>query len=168
MSQPNFVSSPKHDVLLGLVELPVSNSWIGPRAGVITPSDRSKRRLVGAPCPGEGYAFKLARERLSKVELREGEDHEDVLVGISMIVGKRAGLFGRSPIAFDVEFFIRLFGFDGTADASLEEFRKMFFKGAAHNYVVQRQLSDALPESTLKMTTAELSSTKDRRELFRI
>ncbi len=168
MSQPNYVASPKHQTELGLVELPVSHSWVRPRVGTITPTDRSKRRLVGAPCPGEGYAFKLVRERSGKLELAEGEEHEDVLVGLAVIVGKRAGLFGRSPIAYDVDFFMKLFGFDGTADASLAEFRKMFFKGAAHSYVVQRQLADALPESTLKMTADALSSVKNRHELFRI
>ena len=168
VSQPNYVSSPKHPTELGLVDLPVSHSWVRPRVGVITPNDRSKRRLIGAPCPGEGYALKLLRERSAKIELAEGEEREDVLVGLSVIVGKRAGLFGRSPISYDVDFFVKLFGFDGSADDSLIEFRKIFFKGAAHSYVVQRQLADALPESSLKLTIDALSSVKNRRELFKI
>lgn len=168
MSQPNYVTSPKHGEALGLVELPVSHSWVGPRTGSITPADRGKRKLVGAPCPGEGYALKLVREKSAKIELAEGEDHEDVAVGMSVIIGKRAGVFGRSPITYDVDFFVKLFGFDGSADASLVDFRRMYFKGAAHNYVVQRQLADAIPDSTLKLTIDALASYPDRVQLFNI
>ncbi|MDA8080839.1 MAG: hypothetical protein M0Z96_04395 [Actinomycetota bacterium] len=168
MSQPRFVTSPKHEQALGLVELPVSTSWTQPRTGSVTPTDRTKRRLLGTPGPGQGYALRLIKEKSAKIVLTEGEEHEDVETGLSAIIGKRAASFGRSPISYDVDFFVKLFGFDGAADASLVEFRRMFFKGAGHSYVVQRQLADAIPESTLKLTLDALSSVQQWRQLFRI
>ncbi len=168
MSQPRFVTSPKHEQALGLVELPVSNSWTQPRAGKITPTDRSKRRLLGTPGPGQGYALRLIKEKFAKIVLSDGEEHEDVATGLSVIIGKRAASFGRSPISYDVDFFIQLFGFDGSPDNELLNFRTMFFKGAGHSYMVQRQLADAIPESTIKLTSDALSAVKHWRQLFRI
>ncbi|NNN20046.1 MAG: hypothetical protein HKL84_09385 [Acidimicrobiaceae bacterium] len=168
MSQPNFVTSPKHEGALGLVELPASNSWTKPRTGVITPTDRTARHLLGTPGPGQGYALRLIREKDAKIVISEGEEHEDVAVGLSVLVCKRAAAFGRSPISYDIDFLVKFFGFDGTADANLVEFRRMFFKGAGHSYMVQRQLADAIPESTLKLTREALSSVKNWRELFNI
>ncbi len=160
--------SPKHEAALGIIGPPVAHSWSRPRTGTVTPHDRSARHLLGTPGPGQGYALLLVREKASKIVIAEGEHHEDVVIGLSALIGKRATAFGRSPIVYDVDFFVQLFGFDGTADADLLEFRKMYFKGAGHSYIVQRQLADAIPESTLKLVPDALSSVKDWRQLFSV
>lgn len=160
--------SPKHEAALGIIGPPIAHSWSKPRTGMVTPDDRRARHLLGTPGPGQGYALVLVREKAAKIVITEGEHYEDVVTGLSVLIGKRAAAFGRSPITYDVDFFVQLFGFDGAAEADLLEFRKMFFKGASHSYIVQRQLADAIPEFSLKLTPDALSSVKDWRQLFSI
>lgn len=147
------------------MRLPSANRWTGITPPGKAPSE-GRRRLRGATGPGIGYALTLTRYHWAKVTLGEDEEPEDVIEGFGVLIGKRSSLLGRSPIAYDVDFFVKLFGFDGTADPSLIEFRRLFFRGAAHSYLVQRQIADAVPDSTSKMSLAALSETRSRQELF--
>lgn len=167
MSQPKFFTSPNHEKALGRIELPPSNRWVSPRAGVVSSSNRGKRSLLGSPGPGGGFAIRLVTDQWSKIVLTDGEEHHDIEIGLGVLIAKRASLYGRSPISYDVDFFVKLFGFDGSAGAPIVDFRKMFFKGAAHSYIVQRQIADSIPESTMRLTS-ELLSGKDRLSLFNL
>lgn len=167
VSQPRFFTSPNHEKALGRIELPISNSWVSPRAGVVSPSSRGSRRFLGSPGPGGGFAIRLVADQWPKMVLSDGEGHEDVEIGLGILISKRASLYGRSPISYDVDFFVKLFGFDGSAGVSLVDFRKMFFRGAAHGYIVQRQIADAVPNSTLRLTSDSLQG-KDKLRLFNL
>lgn len=165
VSQPKFVSSPNHEKALGMVELPAARQWSNPRSGKITSSDANES-LMGSAGPSGGFALKLVHEQLAKMVMSDDEEAADIAIGLGVLVSKRASIFGRSPIIFDVHFFEVLFGLDGTQDQSLIEFRKMFFRGAAHSYLVQRQLADAVPESTLRLSQGALEAQIDRQKLF--
>lgn len=168
MSQPNYYSSPNHEKSLGMVELPVSSRWSGPRAGRVTGDVPSSSRYFGTPAPGSGYSLKIVNDYISKLGLDDHEDNHDLIVGLGVLVSKRASLFGRSPYLPDVEFCAKLFGLGEDADPNLVEFREMFFKGCAHSYIIQRQIADAVPDSTLRMKISQLSSVADRVSLFKL
>lgn len=163
VSQPNYVSSPNHEKALGIVELPVSGKWSSPRSGKISHSGVAVKRLAGSPGPGGGFSLRIISEQLSKLVISDTEELEDVEAGLCVLMGKRASLFGRSPMRNDFDFFSKLFGFDGSAVQDLVRFRKAFFKGASHSYLIQRQLADAVPESTLKMILEKIPEAADER-----
>ncbi len=123
---------------------------------------------MGAPGPGGGYALKLARERYAGIELSQGEERENVVIGLSVLVGKRAGIFGRDPIIYDVDFFLKIFNFGSPVDAPFAGFRKRFFRGAAQSYLVQRQLADSVPESILSMNFDMLATLESPMKLFKL
>ncbi len=168
VSQPNYYSSPNHEKSLGMVELPVSGRWSHPRSGRVTGDVPSSGRYFGTPAPGSGYSLKIVNDYISKLGLDDHEDHHDLIVGFGVLVSKRASLFGRSPYLPDVEFCAKLFGLGEDANPDLVEFRKMFFKGCAHSYIIQRQIADAVPDSTLRMNINQLSSVQDRLSLFKL
>lgn len=168
MSQPTFIPSPNHDKALGVTELQGSRSWSQSHRLAQKSYLRAPGRFLGTPGPSQGFGLKLVKQKLSKIVLVDTEEIEDVVHGLSVLVNKRASLFSRSPIAYDVDFFIKLFGFDGTQDFELLEFRKIFFKGASHSYLVQRQIADVIPDSTLRMTLKDLSDSPNWRALIGI
>lgn len=149
-----------------MVELPVSKRWSKPRVGSITGEVAIAGRLNGTPAPGSGYSIKIVKEFVSKLSLDDDVEVEDLIVGLGVLVSKRASLFGRSPFLPDVEFCAKLFGLDEGNQQDLGEFRKMFFKGCAHSYVIQRQISDAVPSQTLKLQLDDIDKVADRLSLF--
>ena len=82
--------------------------------------------------------------------LEPGEHAEDVLAGAVAIALRRASIFGRAPVAADIELALSLFGYLGRADGTaapseLVEFRRERFAGAAHDYWRRRALADEIP-----------------------
>ena len=68
----------------------------------------------------------------------------------------RASLFGRAPVIHDLDLAFTLWGYLGGAPTELVTFRTPLFSGASHHYWDQRQIVDKVPESTLRMTPAEV------------
>ena len=73
-------------------------------------------------------------------------------MGASAVGSARASLFGRAPVGKDVELALVLFGFLGDAPADLVAWRTPLFASAAHHYHQQRQIVDAVPDDTLRLT----------------
>lgn len=168
MSQPKFYLAPNHEKSLGMVELPVAKRWSKPRVGSATGDLDTPRRFNGTPAPGSGYSIKIVKDFVSKLTLDEDEHLDDLIVGFGVLVSKRASLFGRSPFLPDVQFCAKLFGLEEGDQVNLSEFRKMFFKGCAHSYVIQRQIADAVPVETLKMKPSDIDKVPDRMSLFNL
>jgi hypothetical protein len=71
---------------------------------------------------------------------------------------RRASLFGRAPVVFDLELAFGVWGFLDDAPADLVAYRRPRFQSAAHHYWDRRQIVDAVPESTLRMQPADVRS----------
>lgn len=114
---------------------------------------------LGSPGPDLGYALKIARTFDDRLVLAEGEDHHDVVAGCVAIAMKRASLFGRAPVVHDLTVAFTIWGFLGEAPDDLVAARRPLFDGVghvAHHYVALRSLVDSVPDSTLRLTPAQL------------
>jgi hypothetical protein len=85
-----------------------------------------------------------------------------VLAGAVAIALRRAAVFGRAPIAADIELALRLFkylvGDEGTWPSSdLVALRRERFDAAAHDYWRRRALVDAISEETLRLSPERVS-----------
>jgi hypothetical protein len=60
-------------------------------------------------------------------------------------------LFGRAPSIHDVRLALNLWGFLEDAPAELKATRRAAFSGVGHDYVVQRDLVDGIPEASLRL-----------------
>ena len=58
---------------------------------------------MGSQGPDQGFALRLARAFRSRLRLGPGEHVADVVVGCVGVALKRAALFGRAPVADDLE-----------------------------------------------------------------
>jgi hypothetical protein len=98
-------------------------------------------------------AEKVFEERL---EIAEGEPREGVLAGGAAVAAARAALFGRAPVAKDLELAFTLFGFLGDAPGDLLAWRKGLFQAAGHDYWGRRHLVDTVPEATLRLSPEDV------------
>ena len=92
-----------------------------------------------------------------RLALEQGEHAEDVLAGAVAIALRRAAIFGRAPVATDVELALGLFKYliDEQATwppADLLAWRREHFAGAAHDYWRRRSLADGVPGTTLRLS----------------
>jgi len=130
-------------------------SWVADRPGEL-PEGQPRGERFGSPGPDLGFALKIARTFDDRLHLAEGEDHHDVVGGAVAIAMKRSSLFGRAPVVHDLTVAYTIWGFlDPAPEADLVALRRKMFEGvghAAHHYVELRQLVDAVPEATLRLT----------------
>jgi hypothetical protein len=121
----------------------------------------------GTPGPDQGYALKLAHQMAGRLQPAEDEDLHDAVEGCLGIALRRAALFGRAPVIWDLELAFTLWGYMGDAPADLVQERIGLFKGAAHDYWLQRAIADRVPEATLRLTPAQVRQRlKDWRTLL--
>ncbi|HEX3392968.1 MAG TPA: hypothetical protein VHS52_00440 [Acidimicrobiales bacterium] len=137
--------------------LPPARRWAADRPGDLEKGQPRGPRL-GSPGPDQGYAFNLAKRFADRVQTVKGEHVDDVLAGCTAVALRRASLFGRAPVVHDLELALALWGFLGDAPADLVEFRRSHFAGAAHGYWDQRNVTDLVPEATLRMTPAQVKA----------
>lgn len=145
--------------------------WDRPRSGTPMPPARGFRAqrpaevvrggqpsgpLLGAPGPDEGYALLLAQRFHDRLHLAPGEDPADAVAAAAAIAMRRAAGFGRAPVLADVEFGFSLLGYLGEAPPDLVEWRRLRVRGAAHDYVGQRELVDAVKPQTLALQPGEV------------
>ncbi len=157
MTQPKFAPTLGSGEVRDVLKLPVSEPWTPHRPADYRPSPhRSERPNGGIPGPDQGYALHLAELLHDRLELTEDEHADDVLVGAVMIGLRRASLFGRAPVMGDLELALELFGYLGVASPEQVQVRRSHFSGAAHDYWQQRDIADAVPESTLRLPLADV------------
>ena len=158
MSAPRFVPVVPVGGFRDGEHLPPALAWTTNRPAEVRGGQPSGRKL-GSPGPDQGYAIKLANMFHGKLRLANGEHEHDVIVGCLNVAMKRASLFGRAPVVHDLDVAFRVFGFlgDDPAPADLIAMRTSLFEAAGHHYEVQRQIADMVPESTLRLSPAEVS-----------
>jgi hypothetical protein len=135
--------------------IPPGRRWKAERPGDLLRGQPAGRGL-GSQGPDQGYALALAERFDDHLRLVEGEHHEDVLAGGVAVGLRRASRFGRAPVIQDLELAFGVFGFLDDAPTDLIAWRNPLFRGAAHDYWIQRAVADIVPEATLRMKPADV------------
>ena len=146
--------------------------WLADRPGELTEGQPMGAGL-GVPGPDQGYALRLARRFEPQLLLAPGEHVADAIAGCVGVALKRAALFGRAPVAADLEVAFRVFGFLPPApDGVLVAWRKELFAGVSHphHYAEARHLVDLVPEAALRMPPSEVEAAclNNRAELLAV
>jgi hypothetical protein len=139
----------------------VPSPWMPDRPGVVDGPQPSGPRL-GTQGPDQGYALVIARRLVPELELQPGEVADDVVQGCLGVALKRASLFGRAPVVHDLRIAFTIWGFfDPDPPHDLLALRRRLFEGVGntlHHYAEARRIVDTVPESTLRMTPAQVQS----------
>ncbi len=140
----------------------VPGAWKPERPGVVE-GQQPVGPGLGTQGPDQGFALALARRLAPKLHLDERERLEDVIRGCVGIALRRASLFGRAPVIHDltVAFTIWEFFEEQPRDDLLER-RIELFEGVGnvhHHYAEGRVIADMVPESTLRMSPQQVTST---------
>lgn len=155
MTQPEYVPVLEADKVRDGKKLPPHGGWRADRPGDLGGGQPTGARL-GNTGPDAGYGLKLIKSFQDRLELAKGEHAADAIAGCFGVGSKRAALFGRAPVIYDYELALTLYGFLGGAPADLIAFRQPLFQSCAHHYFEARDLCDRVPESTLRMTPAQV------------
>ncbi len=148
-----YASPPRYD-----------DSWLAERPGELVSDggqpDRDGGRM-GSPGPDQGYLLTLVPLVRPELSLTNGERLDDVEAGLAAVALKRASLYGRAPVIYDLRVAATIWGFlDGAAPADLVAERTARFEGVhltAHHYPEMRALVDAVPASSLQQTPAAVA-----------
>jgi hypothetical protein len=107
--------------------------------------------------PDQGFVLKLARNFEDTLVLSEREAHDDAVAGCQGVALKRASLFGRAPVIYDLTVAFTVWGYLHEAPADLVDIRRSLFEQAAnpHHYAERRRITDLVPEATLRLLPAE-------------
>ena len=160
MTQPSFVPIVESDQVRPAYRLSTPADWRQTRVAEVRGPEHPKGRVLGVPGPDQGYALLLAHQLFEKqLALTAGISAEDALVGCAEVANARAALFGRAPVAKDIELALLLFGFlgdAGEAPADLVAWRAPLFQAAARHYRQQRAIVASVPEETLRLMPGEV------------
>jgi hypothetical protein len=150
MAAPAYVPNTLAEQPRKGLPIPPALRWVRSRPGE-TGIDLPVGDGFGVPGPDQGYALKLARGFVHRLEVVEPETVDDAVAAGLAVATKRASLFGRAPIVHDLEVAFRVWGLLGDAPAELVELRRPRLASAALDYGRQRALADAVPEATLRL-----------------
>jgi hypothetical protein len=167
VTQPEYVPIASAARVRPAERLPPARPWLAQRPGDLKGPLRPTGPGFGTAGPDQGYALKLAHQLAGRLQLAQGHDLDDAMAGCLGIALRRASLFGRAPVIWDLELAFTLWGYMGDAPADLVEERVRLFQGAAHDYWLQRAIADRVPETTLRLTPAQVvQRLKDWRTLL--
>ena len=159
MTQPSYVPIVEADQVREAYQLQTPRPWRADRVADLRDPAQPRGREMGIPGPDQGYALLLAHRLFEeRLVLAAGVTAEDALAGAASVACARAALYGRAPVAADIEMGLLLFGFLGDPPADLVEWRTPMFRGAAHHYEQRRRIVDAVTESSLRKTPDELQA----------
>jgi len=157
MTQPSFVPITDADQVRPAYRLRTPPDWRQDRVAELRSPEHPRGRELGVPGPDQGYALLLAHKLFEhRLELSEGISTEDAITASAEVAEARSALFGRAPVAKDLELALVLFGFLGPAPQELVKWRAPLFQAAAHHYMQRRQIVASVPEAVLRMTPDEV------------
>ena len=157
MAAPEYVPPTQADAPRTPLSIPPGRRWTATRPADLQRGQPLGPRL-GRPGPDQGYAFGLAERFHDRLLLTEGEHEEDVIAGGVAVALRRASMFGRAPVIHDLELAFGLFGYLDEAPPDLVAWRRTLLAGAGHQYWEQREVVDTVPESSLRLTPAQVRS----------
>lgn len=158
MAQPEYVPISAGDRVRPAERLPAHGGWTQQRPAELKKPGAPTGIRFGSPGPDQGYGLALAERFRDRLQLAPGEHAEDAVAGALAVALRRASMFGRAPVIYDLELAYTLWGYLGDAPGDLVEFRVDVLKGASHDYWGQRDAVDKVKESTLRMTPAQVRS----------
>lgn len=158
MAQPEYVPISAGDRVRPAERLPAHGGWTQQRPAELRKPGAPTGTRFGSPGPDQGYGMALAERFEDRLQLAQGEHAEDAMAGAVAVALRRASIFGRAPVVYDLDLAYTLWGYLGDAPADLVEFRTDVLKGASHDYWAQRDAVDKVDESTLRMTPAQVRS----------
>lgn len=136
--------------------LPAPDSWYLDRPAEQLDLEPPTGPRFGSTGPDLGYGLGLARRFTDRLQLGAGETEKDAVAGGFACGSKRAAVFGRAPVIYDMEWAYALWGFLGEAPPDLVTWRRSLFRGAADHYWDQREIVDAVKVETFKLTPAQV------------
>jgi hypothetical protein len=139
------------------VVIPPAKSWRAERPGDLAAGQPSGT-LLGRPGPNVGYAFKLVNRWRDRFRLAPLEHYEDAAAVVAEIAMKRAALFGRAPVATDVEVAMDLLGYADDLPSDVAERRMRLVHGAGHDYYTRRAIVDRIPDDVLRLAPTQLAA----------
>jgi hypothetical protein len=154
VTQPPFVPILPTDRIRPSDRLPAPKRWIPDRPAEVEAPEIPGGRRFGATGPDLGYGLKLARRFQDRLVLAPGESGEDAVAGCFACGAKRASLFHRAPVIYDLEWAYTLWGYLGGAPDDLSDARRPLFRGASHHYWEQRAIVDSVREATFRLDSA--------------
>ena len=137
----------------------VPDAWSPDRPGEVQGRQPVGPRL-GYQGPDQGYALRLAERLKPQLVLSDNERAADVVAGCTAVALRRASIFGRAPVIYDLRIAFTIWGFLDTAPpAELVALRVTMFEGAgdAHHYDSVRAIAEQVPESTLRRGPEEVA-----------
>jgi hypothetical protein len=162
MAAPKFapVSPVDYSRVYGSPDV-VQRRWKPNRPGDLVGFQPEGARL-GFQGPDQGYALKIANGFRDRLELQPGEHVEDAIRGCLGIALRRASMFSRAPVVHDLTIAFTIWGFlDVDPLPDLRLLRARLFEGVSntlHHYDEARALVDMVPETTLRMTPAQVAA----------
>ncbi len=139
----------------------VPESWIPDRPGDVD-GFQPEGKMLGHQGPDQGYALKVANGFRERLVLQPGERADDAVRGCLGIALRRASMFSRAPVVHDLTIAFTVWGFlDAEPAAELVALRGRLFEGVSntlHHYNEARAIVDMTPESTLRMTPAQVEA----------
>jgi hypothetical protein len=156
VTQPDYVPVRSTDRVRPSDRLTVPGPWRQDRPAEQTTLTPPTNGRFGTTGPDLGYGLKLAKRLAARITVAPGESVDDAVAGCFACGTRRAGSYGRAPVIYDMEWAYILWGYLGDAPADLVAARVPLFRGAAHHYDDQRAIVDAVAETTLRLTPAEV------------
>ncbi len=157
MTQPSFVPIVESDQVRPAYRLHTPEAWAPSRPSELRGTTPPTGRAFGRPGPDQGYALKLVRSFEGRLAVVAGESEEDALAGCGAVAMRRAAIFGRAPVVFDIDFAAILYGFVGDAPDDLVADRAPRFRSAAHHQQVRQALADHVAPATYRLMPDEVA-----------
>lgn len=156
MSQPKFVPVTDADRVREELKPETPNRWKADRPAEISNEGQPRGDFIGNIGPDQGYALKLAHGFANKLQRHGSETEEDAIQGCLGVALKRASMFGRAPVVYDLEFAFTLWGYLGGAPDDLVSFRVKLFSQCSHDYSAQREIVDHVREDAFTLNANEV------------
>jgi hypothetical protein len=161
MAAPKFAPVPPVEHVRAYSSPPVApRTWSPTRPGDLAAGQPAGEQL-GYQGPDQGFALTIAAHFHGRLHLRSDEHEHDVVRGCVGIALRRASMFSRAPVVHDLTIAFTIWGLlDQAAPAELVALRRSLFAGVGnpHHYREARGIADSVPESTLRMSPAEVSA----------